>query len=74
VTSKIWSQAVVVAGMIVLFLQQSAPDIQKQWPNIKWIGPGIAMVGFIWQLVQKFMDRNKITIANYTPPGGGDGS
>lgn len=58
-SARAWATATTTFGIFMEFIQHAAPWLQAHYPDVKWIGPAVTMLGFLWLSIQRVMDANK---------------
>jgi hypothetical protein len=57
-TTRAWATFLSAIGVILIALQQTWPNIESMYPEVKWVKLVGAGLGFIWMVVQRFMDAS----------------
>jgi uncharacterized protein with HEPN domain len=57
--AKAWSMSLAALGAVAEALQQSMPQIQSAFPQVKWVGPVALCLGLVWNTIQRAQDAAK---------------
>lgn len=57
--SRAWATVIATIGILVESLQHSAPEIQRLFPDVKWVAPAITLIGFVWLSFQRVGDATR---------------